>query len=255
LIDAIAKHSSFEQPLLCIIRGSDDDCCSERFVQRIARYVLPLVPATRNQIKDDNYRISFIQTGDFKNAEQLHHNMKRSLGENFAHNKTADFTEINDVLSAERRPILLYATLSTEDCQNCDGVETLKHFLSFWQKGQINQRQNYIILVCLFFYYQPCQGNFFGRILGKKDLNMQIEQMLPKLDVVNCIVLPKLEPIKDNHLRNWSGSDEVRNFFKRDIYFEVREEVKKIHQQQKAEEIALGYLARKLIPFLKQLVP
>jgi hypothetical protein len=253
LIDAIGKHSNFEQPLLCIIRGSDDDCCSERFVQRIARYVLPQVPATKNQIKDDNYRISFVQTGDFKNSEQLHRNMQRSLGESFAYNKTASLGEINTALSSEKRPILLYATLSTEDCQNCDGVETLRHFLNFWQNWQI--KQNYLVLVCLFFYHQPCHRNFFSRLLGKKDLNTQIEQALPALNIANCFVLPKLEPIKDKHLRNWSESDAVRHFFKRSIYEDVREEVKKIYQQQKTEEIALGYLARKLIPFLKQLEP
>lgn len=255
LIDAIAKQGSFQQPLLCIIRGSDDDCCSERFVQRIARYVLPQVPATKNQVKDDNYRISFVQTGDFKNAAQLHKNMLRSLGESFTHNKTASLGEINAALGAEKRPVLLYATLSTEDCQNSGGAETLRHFLSFWQNWQDNQRQNCLILVCLFFYHQPCQNNFLGRLLGKKDLNAQIEDVLPNLDTDNCAVLPKLEPIKDNHIRNWSESDDVRHFFKRSIYDDVREEVRKIYLQQKSEEIALGCLARKLIPFLKQLEP
>lgn len=251
LIDAIAKHGSFEQPLLCIIRGSDEDCCSERFVERIARYVLPQIPATKNQIKDDNYRVSFVETGDFKNSAQLHRNMQRSLGESFTHNKTASLAEINAALAAEKRPVLLYATLSTEDCQSSEGVETLPHFLSFWQNWQ--SRQNYLVLVCLFFYHQPCRNNFLGRVLGKKDLNTQIEAILPKLDAANCTILPKLELIKDKHLRNWSESDAVRHFFKRSIYEDVREEVKKIYQQQKTEEIALGYLARKLIPFLKQL--
>jgi hypothetical protein len=221
-------------------------------VERIARHVLPQVPATKNKIKDDNYRVSFIETGDFKNAAQLHRSMLRSLGESFTNNKTASLDEINAALGSEKRPVLLYATLSTEDCQNSDGAETLQHFLSFWQNWQGNQRQNHLILVCLFFYHEPCKNNFFGRILGKKDLNTQIEEILPKLD---CTVLPKLEPIKDKHIKHWSESDDVRNFFRRSIYGDVCEEVKKIYLQQKSEEIALGHLARKLIPLLNNLSP
>ncbi|MEI6706077.1 MAG: hypothetical protein WCK96_02960 [Methylococcales bacterium] len=258
LIDTIAQYDSFNKPLLCIVSGAYDDCCSEKFVQRIARRVLPQVPSTKDQLKDDNYCISFVKTGDFKNKEQLHANIQRSLGESFAQNRIAKVEEIKKGFLEQRRPVLLYAALSTEDCQNCDGVKTLQHFLSFWQDWQIEQQPHYLIFVCLFFYYQPQESNFLSRLRGKKDLNSQIEQSLPNLNSEHCKILPKLEPIKDKHIEEWSDTDYVRNFFNRSIYNEdesFRKEIKKIYDEQKTKEIALGYLARKLIPVLQKLAP
>ncbi len=258
LIDTIDQYDSFNKPLLCIVSGAYDDCCSEKFVQRIARCVLPQVSSTREQLKDDNYCISFVKTGDFKNKEQLHANIQRSLGESFAQNKTAKVEEIKKGFLEQRRPVLLYAALSTEDCQNCDGVKTLQHFLSFWQDWQIEQQPHYLILVCLFFYYQPQESNFLSRLIGKKDLNSQIEQSLENLRSKHCEILDKLKPIEESHIIQWSNMDDVRNFFNRSIYDDdenFRKEIEKIYQEQKTKEIALGYLARKLIPVLQKLAP
>jgi len=97
-----------------------------------------------------------------------------------------------------------------------------------------------------------------SRLRGKKDLNSQIEQSLPNLNSEHCKILPKLEPIKDKHIEEWSDTDYVRNFFNRSIYNEdesFRKEIKKIYDEQKTKEIALGYLARKLIPVLQKLAP
>ncbi|MDD4963097.1 MAG: hypothetical protein PHI11_04155 [Gallionella sp.] len=253
LIEAIAQHKNFQQPLLCIVRGSDDDCCSERFVERIARNVLPQVTATKNQLKD-GYQKSFIKTEDFKNADQLHRNMRRSLGESFAHNKTADLAEIKAAMRAIKTPILLYAALSTEDCRQCDGVNTLHYFLRFWQDFEMDQGDDYLILVCLFFYHQPSTPNFMSSLFGKKDLDLQIQTAFEqKTGFEHCTLLDRLEPIKEVHLRNWSESDDVRKFFNRSIYDDVCEEVEAIRRQQESKELALGFLAKKLKPVLEQL--
>jgi hypothetical protein len=255
-IDAIEQHDSFNKPLLCVIHGGDDDCCSDRFVERIARCLLPQITSTKQQLKDGISPPHFIQTGDFKNKEQLHRNMQRSLGEKFAQNKTAKIEEIKKGFLEQRRPVLLYTTLSTKDCQNCDGVKTLQHFLSFWQDWQIEQQPNYLILVFLFFYYEDKPSSFLSRLIGKKDLNSQIEQSLENLRSEHCEILPKLEPIKNKHIRDWSNIDDVRDFFNRSIYEEdegFRAEIQRIYREQKTEGIALRYLARKLIPFLEKL--
>lgn len=250
LVDALLQHKNFQRPLVCIIRGSDDDCCSERFVERIARNVLPQVPATQNQLKD-GYQKSFIKT-EFKTAAELHRSMRRSLGERFVHNKTADIAEITAAFEAEKRPILLYAALSTQDCQQADGVETLHHFLKFWENIELHQGHGYLVLVCLFFYHQPVSKSLLGGLFGKKDLNAQIETAL-NAGFENCIVLDRLEPIKDIHLRNWSESDDVREFFNRSIYDDVREAVHEFQKQQHSDALALGVLAKKLKPLLEQL--
>lgn len=251
LVDALSQHKNFQRPLVCIIRGSDDDCCSERFVERIARKVLPQVPATQNQLKD-GYQKSFIKT-EFKTAAELHRSMRRSLGESFVHNKTADLAAITAAFEAEKRPILLYATLSTQDCQQADGVETLHHFLEFWENIELHQGHGYLVLVCLFFYHQPASKSLWGGLFGKKDLNAQIEAAL-NAGFENCIVLDKLEAIQDVHLRNWSESDDVREFFNnRSIYDDVREAVHEFQKQQHSDALALGVLAKKLKPLLEQL--
>lgn len=251
LVDALAQHKNFQRPLLCIIRGSDDDCCSERFVERIARNVLPQVPATKNQLKD-GYEKSFIKT-EFKNATELHKSMRRSLGESFIENKTATIADITAAFAAQKCPILLYATLSIQDCQQADGVATLHHFLEFWQNIELHQGHDYLILVCLFIYHQPATKSLFGGWFGKKDLNAQIEAAL-NAGFENCIVLEKLEPIQDIHLRNWAESDDVREFFNRSIYDDVREAVHEFQKNQKSEPLALNFLAKKLLqPLLEQL--
>jgi hypothetical protein len=259
LIEAIKQHSDFKHPLLCIIHGTADDCCSDTFISRVEKCVLPEIPATQRQIKNISPRLFLIEAGAFKNAAQLHRNMLRSLGGEFANDKTASFEQVSESFYKQQRPILLHITISTKDCLRCDGIKTLQHVLSFWQNWQVHQQQNHLVLVFFYFYYEPLQKSFFQRLFNKKDLNVEVEKTLHSLNFTNLklygTVLRKLPLIEETHIREWAQSKHVKNFYQRSIYEDVRKEVEKIYQRDKTETLALGYIARELKPLLKQLVP
>lgn len=259
LIDAIKAHGDYKHPLLCVIHGTADDCCSDSFINRVEKCVLPQIPATQKQLKDISAHQFLIEAGAFKNAEQLHRNMQRSLGSEFVKDKTADPTQISQAFYRAQRPILLYFTISTKDCLRCDGTKTVQHFLRFWQDWQAHHQQNYLILVFLYFYYEPQQKNLVTRLLRKKDFNLQIEENLNTLDFaefgLHGKVLRKLPLIEETHIREWAHSKHIHNFYKRSIYEDVRLDIEKIYQQHKTGALTLGHIVRELQPLLKQLAP
>lgn len=248
LLDTLSNHQNFEQPLICVIRGRREDCCSDAFAKRIANQILPKIPHLQAQLKDNGCDTSPIRAEDFHDSVELHRFMRISLADRFVGNKTAPINEICQKIHDCRRPVLLYQTLSLRECYA--GADTIRDFLKFWsEQFRLPAGQRHLVLVCLFFYQEEPRKSWLG-FLKKDQQQAEIEQALA--DFSHCAVLEKLESISESHLHSWMNLSEVQDFFKRPIDADVRRYLAQ-HQPSLANGIPLENLADTLLPLLKQL--
>lgn len=249
LIELVEEHTDFSRPILCVIRGKEADCCSDRFMQRMALDILPQIAKTKSQFKE-GYGLSYIETDNARDGKELTSRIQRSLGASLLHDKTADLSSIADAIAKQERPHLLYATLTPEDYSSV-GTPLIPSFLDFWQNTFAPAKnQRHLLLVCLFIYSQEQPAKGWWPFAKKVDLNQQIEQLLGTL--TECAVLEKLEHIQKTHVEKWSQRDSMRQFFKRCIASEVHDELTKQFPNY-SQGIPLDTLAKAIKPLLKKL--
>lgn len=257
LIEAIEKYEGSKKPLICIIYGNQDDCCSDKFTERIKHYILPKIPSYSNQIPD----IAQIKTGLSKNETQLHNNMKGSLGEKITgfKSKKISFAEIGKKFVENKSSLVTYSCLSDTDYFEFAKKDLFNSFLKFWQHWEAKPQQNHLILVCLFVYLKPYKPNFFSRILRKKDPNIQVKKAIDKLDFkqfeVNGVILPRVDCISQKHIEEWAGSPPVYKYFNRSIYQELKSEINHIYENHENGKLSLSEMGQELEILLQPFAP
>ncbi len=248
LVTAVQQHQQFDQPLLCLLHGQEENCCSDAFAKRIAQRILPQIPAVQAQLQGEGCEAVQVRSEDFRNREEWFDMLRLSLAQHFTGNKTATLNDVAQAMSARRRPVLLFQTLRSSECYA--GADTLRDFQTFWhEEFALPNGHRHLLLVCLFFYQDaPRKKSLFD--LFKKETDF-LHAAAPSLQ--HCTVLEKLEHIKTDHLRKWLDSDEVQAFFGRSIASEVRNWLAQPDNTLHDDGLPLEILADKLIPFLNRL--
>ncbi len=244
LIKTIKDYQTFEQPLICIIRGKREDCADDKFAQRIASNILPKF--SNVDICVSNHKQ--IQVEDCKSEEHLIQRTHNSLAEAFSCHVDISMEKICLKISQLNKPFVLYQSLTADECYA--GVNTLHHFLKFWRETfRLPSGHRHLVLVCLFFHQQEPQKKWFNFYRNQNRQN-EIEQALTTLP--SCVVLDPLDLITEVHLQKWAQSHSVKEYFGRDIYGDVGKWLKE-QNYTFGNGVRLEDLAYPLTDFLKKL--
>jgi len=197
LRQAIAAHNK-QYPFLCLIHGGKYQC-HDRFFDCLVHYDLPQLT------QFEEIPCHFLHCRFYKGISDLHQEISDALCDKlgiFANNPV----DIMQAIAKERRPILFYASMCTEDWSQ-GGMDLVLEFIKFWSTWSLPANTKHLLLICLSVNYIDESQGFFNRLFKKTSLNDQIRQALQDLQFselgVNGIVLPELKNIIKQEVEHW----------------------------------------------------
>jgi hypothetical protein len=247
----IHTHHDKHRPLFCLIH-SDERQCSDRFVDRLAKYYLPKV------VQGDGITPYFVHC-HFSEGIDLQQEISEQLASSLKINPFATRSEIVDAIMRERSPIIFYTDLCTKHWSRCGGIQVIYNFIEFWAKLELPATHRHLLLICLYFNYQDIKpSHFLTRWFRfkKKSINDQIRDAFRQLETENLlekfgisgVVLPELENIEKEEVEAWAREH------LRSVWDIVRPKIDKLFKSPN-ETIPMCDLAIRLREILEEFPP
>ncbi len=251
LAEEIKKHQQTDKPLLCLIHGEQSEC-SDMFLEclveekRLSKVIAPEYDTDIYGIR----RYDF-SCGDFNSVDELHQNMKFSLGDEVCGDMQASRKKIARAVGCEPGIVMLATNLCSDAAQAMSNKTDVIHgFIKFWADwyNPNPPDRNHLLLVCLSFNYQT--ENLLQRLFRKKSTNQKLRSTFETLEFkkfkVSGTVLPELKSIGKNEVKDWANMYAHR-FCDIDILIQ---EIHKIYATK--DKIPMQLLADQLKQILKK---
>jgi len=239
LLKAIKAHNK-QSPFFCLIHGDEDQCHNE-FFDRLVQYEMRQF----RLVSDNDILYKLLSCRFYKGIDTLHQEILDNLNENLSRFYD-ELSEIIDAIVKEKRPILFYTTMSTDDWSQ-GGMKLVHEFIKFWKKCRLPANHNHFVLICLYFKYTEEPIKFF-RWRKKTSINDKIRQEFQQLKLdefgVDGIVLPELKNIKKIEVEEWVDK---HLYLVSDI---MQQKIDNLFKSPN-ETMAMLYLARKISCILK----
>jgi len=190
--EAIKNHINHEikreRPFLCFI----PNCASE--VADYGGFIKILEQELEEKkLLREGYKYSkFITLEEFKDGSELCERMEKSLKK---------YSEILlDKTRKQPSPVILWASLSTDDWYRAKGKEFIYEFVHFWSKWS---PQDHLFLVLLFFHYKERNylESLFNIIIGR-EFN-KLDSYLRENEQISGSVLKEFSSFGPENIRNW----------------------------------------------------
>jgi len=243
LRQAIRAHNK-KYPFLCLIHG-DEHQRDDRFFDSLVQDELPKLTLT----PDNEIPCHFFSCRFYKGIDQVHHDILYYFNKKY--NCDLDSSKIITTIEKEKRSILFYTSMSTENWSKSGGMKLIHEFFKFWANWSFPSEHNHLLLICLYFNYIEKPTNFLSRWRkkNKTSINDKIRQEFQQLNLdkfgVNCIVLPELKNIIKEDVENW-----VKEHL-RDCLDILMPEIDKLFKSE-TEEKTMEYLVKQLKPILEK---
>ncbi len=248
LLNAVKKHKNPQRPLICVIYGDSKEC-GDLFLDRIKKEILPSFIMDSASV---GTRLLYYNTDIFRDTDELHNMMRYELSNRLlGKDRLVTLEDMARWVVAENRPVIFWTSMSSEDWQRCNGIETVKGFLEFWEKWPEMPMLKYPFLVVLLFQYDTFyEKKFWKRFWGRPSTYKSIRVALGHLDLsefdLSCVVLPELKPVKKIDVEMWV-QNYVKGFYPVDSLLYKATQIFRVHGERIPMELIVQELQQLLI--------